>query len=222
MSDYKSLIRNLKEQDKKNYFLEQKNYKKWLSEKQHGLCRFISQDSHLQSRNILNAYHLLASSANNRIRMQIPAIDISADEPQKNLFETIKFIANQSQAQVDLIANAHGFIKGKMLDFKLKKLDITSFLGYKRFYAYKQTNRLGRQLKDSDINIHVHRSWMHSKAFFFDDIALSIGSFNLDDSATTWAESTVICMDPELSYQALRMFEKDKADSIFLDSIQKM
>jgi phosphatidylserine/phosphatidylglycerophosphate/cardiolipin synthase-like enzyme len=66
-------------------------------------------------------------------------------------------------------------------------------------------------------NVHVwnHMSFMHSKVFYFDRVAASVGSYNFHHNATDHSyESTVICLDENLNRQLDRILVHDMANSI--------
>jgi phosphatidylserine/phosphatidylglycerophosphate/cardiolipin synthase-like enzyme len=65
--------------------------------------------------------------------------------------------------------------------------------------------------------VHVwnHISFMHSKIFYFDRVAASVGSYNFQHNATDHAyESTVICLDEKLNRELDVILVEDMANSI--------
>ena len=212
---YLALLREIEEKDRKNNSIGTNNYPAWLDRKKPGLCRFVAQDPHLGSYHVLDSYMELAKVARHHIRMQVPAINTYQD-PKLIEFFDILTESVKNGTMVDLFTNTRGFNYGRMLELTDKKIDPISLFGLKEIYALEKTKSLYRQTQNADINIYAYRSWLHSKLFFFDDIVLSVGSFNYDESATSWTESTFICMDPKLTEEALKVFESDRLNSNLL------
>jgi phosphatidylserine/phosphatidylglycerophosphate/cardiolipin synthase-like enzyme len=65
------------------------------------------------------------------------------------------------------------------------------------------------------VNIWTNMNFLHSKIFYFDRIAASVGSLNFQHNATDQAyESTTICLDENLNNKLDRLLVEDMANSI--------
>jgi len=214
MSAYMKHLDRLEEEDRKNKLVDRENYANWLTEKRSGICRFVAQDPHLGNHRVLDAYSMLAENATSSIRMQVPAIDVESDEYLHGFFLVLNNASEKHNIPIDLFTNTIGYVEGRMLELvDWGAFDPSTLVGFKHHYALKRTESLYRQLKNTPINIYASRSWLHSKLFLFDDIFLSVGGFNYDDSATSWSESTVLCLDSNLAQQAMQIFAEDELNS---------
>ncbi len=99
------------------------------------------------------------------------------------------------------------FVKARLRQWSIDRLN--------RNYGVSLFNSIGKDFTPyKNIRVWNHISFIHSKLFYFDRIALSVGSMNLHKNATDQAyESTLICQDKKLNAQADRGYILDMANS---------
>ncbi len=205
---YAAMVEKNEQEAEKQKWRGEKNYEQWLkSDSPSGLCRFVSQDPHQNTYHVFNAYQLYAKEAKRRVAFQTPQLNTSGHERQQKLWNTLAQVANKKNGRVFMLTNGPGFVDSEMTPY-----------GTGTLVAYYLLNGLyNSTFGDNRINMFAYRSWMHSKVYYFDGLAVGIGSFNLDESGTTWTENTLICIDPSLIKQTTEMFKNDLAYSIRLE-----
>lgn len=206
LNDYNRQIHLLENSAKELGHIGQQHYASWLSSKQ-PVCRYVTQTplSDEDQYNITWVYHALTKEAQRRVVMQVPQFNPFGSEPQQILYTSLKDLAERGR--VDLITNGVGYIRANIIRDQGFLRYIHDMLGYNlggKIIAKGLFNNGGflgttyDGVKGSQINTYIHSSWVHGKVFLFDQIAVSIGSFNLDESSVTWTEDALICMDPNL------------------------
>lgn len=183
-----------------------RNYSKWLkSEEPKGLCRFVGQDPHLGNHNVFRVYTELAKASQHHIAFHVPSLDGLGSAEQEALMSALTEAASRPGIQVDVITNGPGLLLSRMLN---------PTFGY--VFGVYTLGRVFESVKDTPINIYVYKYWIHSKVFDFDGLAIAVGSFNFDESGVDWMESTLICMDKELSRKTRDLLARDFANSRLL------
>lgn len=195
---------------KKNAYAEKKqigqqNYRNWLTSESPGMCRFVHQEPLLETHQVSDAYIELARAAQQQIIFQVPALN-SLDFPKNALlFEELDKTAHNPNNQVLLMTNGRGYIGANMLPSPFSYLSAWIF-----------TSQLYDAILDTNIQISMYDYWMHAKLYYFDGLAVAIGSFNLDSSVAIWTESTLICMDDTLIKEAKKLIKNDLFSSKFV------
>jgi phosphatidylserine/phosphatidylglycerophosphate/cardiolipin synthase-like enzyme len=180
------------------------HYDQWLEPKhRRGLCRFVSQDPHKGTFHVFSAYTSLAQNTKKRIVLHALAFDPLGSPQQEALRKAMVELAQDPGGRVDVITNGPGLVDSKMLG---KELGL--------WFGSVSLNAAYQGVENTPIRIWAHRSYMHSKVFYFDGVATAVGSFNFDDSGIRCQESTLICMDPELTEAVEGMFALDFANSV--------
>lgn len=166
------------------------------------LCRFVSQDPYRQTFHVFDAYTRLAQTSKRRLVMHALAFDPVGSRRQKAFLQALMDLSAKPDARVDVITNGPGLLQSQTMP---------SQLGF--LFGVQSLNSAYTGIEGTQIHIWAYRSYVHSKAFLFDDAALAIGSFNYDDSATRCQESSLICISPGLIAQAQQMFARDLANA---------
>ena len=76
-------------------------------------------------------------------------------------------------------------------------------------------NLMNDWLPHKSVHIWKHISFMHSKIFYFDRVAASVGSYNFHHNATDQAyESTAVCLDETLNQDLDQILVQDMVNSV--------
>lgn len=183
-----------------------KHYPAWLKAwPVHGLCRFVSQTPHQKEYSVFEAYRLYALQTQRRIIFHSLTLNTSGSAEQENLWEAFVDIAKKSNSEVFLITNGPGFTSSEMMP---------SWVG--KFVGYYFLKDVYSALKGTQIQAFAYPAWLHSKVYFFDNLATAIGSFNFDETGLVWTESSLICLDHQFSEQVTDMFREDLKSSYMI------
>lgn len=183
-----------------------KNYAQWLSKATpKGLCRFVGQDPHLGTHYVFDIYTALAQASRSQIIFHVPSLNGIGSPEQEALLTALVNVTQSSNVDIDIITNGPGLMSSRIVNKRLGWL-----------YGIYTLGRVYDSVKDTLLNIYVHKYWLHSKLFNFDGVAIAVGSFNFDETGVDWMESTLICMDADLSSQANLLLKNDFAHSRLL------
>jgi phosphatidylserine/phosphatidylglycerophosphate/cardiolipin synthase-like enzyme len=182
------------------------HYPAWLDppagKKGRGLCRFVVQDPHKETFHVLSAYTSLARYSKKRAVFHALALDPLGSAPQEAFRAELVRLSKRPGAQVDVITNGPGLVESHMLGQQLGL-----------WFGTTSLNNAYLGVEGTPIRLWAHRSYVHSKVFYFDGAAVAVGSLNFDDSAVRCQESALICHDPELIEATEAMFALDFANS---------
>lgn len=182
------------------------HYAHWLQKKTpQGLCRFVSQMPSQKDFSVFEAYRLYASQTQQRIAFHSLALNAFGSLEQETLWESFVKVAQKSGAEVFLLTNGPGFISSDMMPPWVGKI-----------MAYYFLNSVYDSLFGTPIQVFAYPSWLHSKVYFFDNLAVAIGSFNFDETGLVWTECSLICLDRNLAKQTIQMFKGDLKSSYLL------
>lgn len=183
-------------------------YAEWLNQKPlKGLCRFISQTPSKEEFWVFEGYKLYAQRAKRRAIFHSLSLNAYGSPEQENLWNAFNSISENPNGEVFLITNGPGFIRSR-------PEGSPEWVG--RIMGYYFLSSVYDSLYDTKIQAFVYPSWLHSKVYFFDNLAVGIGSFNFDETGLIWTESTMICLDDNLREAAIRMFKQDLKRSYVL------
>lgn len=209
-----------------------------------GVCRFIKQAPYEDRHTIGKAYIALLSKVQNHLVIEDPVktdtyVARPADAPVAEKLDSFEMF-NQLHLKVQELAR-----KGKKIDYittninmagnenvammnerirdqlndgkefwanwSLAKLKISNSYYGKPHYK----NLLKDWVPHPNVHVWTHMSFIHSKVFYFDRVAASVGSYNFQHNATDQAyESTVICLDENLNRELDRILVEDMVNSI--------
>jgi cardiolipin synthase len=185
------------------------NYESWLKGKQaKGLCRFVGQDPELGTHHVIKTYTALAQAAQKHVALHALSLD-GLGSPEQESLRNALVNAAQKNVRIDIITNGPGPSYSRMLNRTFGILTRTA--GY--VYGVFTLGRVYDSVKDTSLNLYVYKSFLHSKLYDFDSMALAVGSLNFDETAIDWTESTLICMDKSLSSQAADLLYRDFSHS---------
>ncbi|MCP4500592.1 MAG: phosphatidylserine/phosphatidylglycerophosphate/cardiolipin synthase family protein [Deltaproteobacteria bacterium] len=208
-----SFVRELEEldiQDALEKRIGKKNYSQWLDvEGGKGVCRFVSQDPHRGTFHVFDAYTFLAEQSRQRVRFHAMSFEPTGSPRHARMLGALKKLAARPKGTVDVITNGPGLLTSKTMPSQLGSWFGSSFL-----------SSTYNGLKDSEIRVHAYGTFLHSKVYSFDDVVVGIGSFNYDQSGIRCQESTLICVDAELSEDVQRMFERDLQNSAHVPVVE--
>lgn len=183
-------------------------YADWLQvDPPQGLCRFVAQMPSKKDFSVFEAYRLYASKTEQRIAFHSLALNAFGSLEQETLWESFVKVAQKSGGEVFFLTNGPGFISSDMMPPWIGKI-----------MGYYFLNSIYDSLFGTPIKAFVYPSWLHSKVYFFDNLAVAIGSFNFDESGLVWTESSLICLDKNLAEQTVHMFKNDLKASYLLST----
>lgn len=182
----------------KTRLLKQNNYDSWLKNESPGMCRFVHQEPFIGNHHVADAYTSLAQKTKRQAIFQVPAVNALDFPKNALLFSALGQIAKNKNGQTLLMTNGRGYIGANMLSSPF------SYVA-----AWVATNQLYDAVHNTKIDISLYDHWMHSKLYYFDGLAVAIGSFNLDHTVAFWSESTLICMDDGLIEEAKMLLKND-------------
>ncbi len=189
--------------------IEREKYASWLQMKPlKGVCRFVSQTPSQKEFLVFESYRLHALQTQKRLIFHSLALNAFGSPEQENLWRSFNDISKEPGSEIFLLTNGPGFINSDMMP---------SWVG--RIVGYYFLNSVYDSLKGTAVKGFAYPAWLHSKVYFFDNLAIGIGSFNFDETGLVWTESTLICLDTELIKQTLRMFKSDLASSYNIKAI---
>lgn len=173
------------------------NYRRWLKTGgRKGLCRFVSQDPHLSTYNVAEAYRLHIEQAQKRIVFQTLFLQPSS------LWKPIYELNNKPDLRVWMMTNGPGYLKASVMGPFVGRALAYYFLGETYWFDWPKS-----------MEVFAYGSWLHSKAYYFDGVAVAIGSFNYDNSYSVFTENTLICMDPIFISEVTQMLKEDLSNS---------
>ena len=172
-----------------------------------GLCRFVAQMPSQKDFSVFEAYRLYAAHTEQRIVFHSPALNAFRSLEQETLWASFVKVAQKSGSEVFLLTNGPGFISSDMMPPWVGKI-----------MGYYFLNSVYDSLFGTPIQAFAYPSWLHSKVYFFDNLAVAIGSFNFDESGVVWTESSLICLDKNLADQTISMFKQDLKSSYLLNA----
>jgi phosphatidylserine/phosphatidylglycerophosphate/cardiolipin synthase-like enzyme len=185
-----------------------REYASWLSRRPlKGLCRFVTQTPSEKEFFVFEAYRQYALHTQKRFIFHSLALNAFGSAEQENLWEAILRIPSNPNGKVYLITNGPGFYGSQMMPTWAGSL-----------VGYYFLNSVYTSLRGTSIQAFLYPSWLHSKVYLFDNLAVGIGSFNFDETGLVWTESTLICLDDRLSKQVISMFETDLRDSYIIQT----
>ena len=203
LDSYSRTLDEMDAQDARLATLGKTHYDRWLgAERGKGVCRFVAQDPHRNTFYVYDAYIELAKLSRRRIQFHAMSFDPLGEEQPMLLLEQLKALADRLEGSVDVITNGPGLLTSNAMPPPVGTWFGSSFLAN----AHKG-------LQGSKIQVHAYRTFLHSKVYSFDDVAVGIGSFNFDPSGIRCQESTLICVDEELAKEVRVMFRKDLENS---------
>jgi phosphatidylserine/phosphatidylglycerophosphate/cardiolipin synthase-like enzyme len=209
-----------------------------------GVCRFISQDPYRDGQTVTKAYLKLIDHTKNYLAITDPVKSDTfvANKKQLPLFErmdTFEMFNLLHEKVQDFMK------RGKKVDYLTTSMNMAGNENVAIMNEHIANDLEGRHpikanwhfgvltfsnnfygkphfknlLKDyvpfPNTTVWTHISFLHSKIFYFDRIAASIGSVNFQHNATDHGyESTAICMDEELNRQLDRVMVQDMANSM--------
>jgi phosphatidylserine/phosphatidylglycerophosphate/cardiolipin synthase-like enzyme len=203
LESYEAQLFDQDARDAAQGFMGSQNYGRWLSAgKKKGLCRFVFQDPHKDTFHVLSAYTSLARYAKERVVFHALALDPRGSAAQEAFRSELVRVSNSPGGQVDVITNGPGLVESHMLGQQLGL-----------WFGTVSLNNAYLGVEGTPIRLWAHRSYVHSKVFYFDGAAVAVGSLNYDDSAMRCQESALICFDDDLIAETEAMFALDFANS---------
>jgi len=208
-----------------------------------GVCRFIMQSPYEDGVNIGKTYLEYLDQTESYLSIQTPEIldriyATRSERPLIEKFDTFtmynklhkKIQTISKNIKIDLITAGpeiagnenvvilHEQIKENLNNGKNRTANFNFKLinFWNNFYGKPHyENLLTDYAPNSNINVWNHISFIHSKIFYFDRIAASIGSYNLHHNATDHSyENTIICLDEKLNNQLDEVMVRDMANSV--------
>lgn len=245
IATYKDKVRALINKERLNKKRGQEEYQDILSsedQKMNGVCRFIQQSPYKDRLNIGKAYLRYLDATNNYLGIQNPIVadklyDKRSDRPLSEFFDEFgmylqiqdKIFEKSKTIPIDLITTGvemtgneniamlneqiRDHIKNDemfLANYKYKSIDF-----WNDFFGEAHFENLINDYVSRDINVWTHVSFLHSKIFYFDRIAASIGSYNFQHNATDHSyENTIICQDHKLNKELDEVMVRDMANSV--------
>ncbi len=209
-----------------------------------GVCRFIPQDPYRDGQTVTKAYLKLLDHTKNYLAITDPVKSDTFVESKKDVgiiekwdsFEMFNLLHVKVQdllksgmkvdyltTSMNMAGNENVAIMNDNIERDLNNhrpmranWHLALLLFSNSFYGKPHFKNL---LKDyvpyPNATVWTHISFLHSKVFYFDRVAASIGSVNFQHNATDQAyESTSICMDVELNRQLDEVLVQDMANSM--------
>jgi phosphatidylserine/phosphatidylglycerophosphate/cardiolipin synthase-like enzyme len=209
-----------------------------------GVCRFIKQAPYQDGHSIGKAYLKLLDRVQKHLVITDPVksdtyVGKPSDAPISEMmdpFDMFNKLHNKVQSlaknglpidyittNINMAGNENVAIMNERIKDQLnvgKKLvanwSLVKLIASNSYYGkphYK--NLMTDWLPIKNVHIWTHMSFMHSKIFYFDRVAASVGSYNFQHNATDQAyESTSICMDEGLNRELDKILVQDMANSI--------
>lgn len=209
-----------------------------------GVCRFIKQAPYQDRHSIGKAYLKLLDRVQRHLVITDPVksdtfVGKPSDAPVSEMmdpFDMFNELHNKVQSlakrglpidyittNINMAGNENVAIMNERIKDQLnvgKKLvanwSLVKLIASNSYYGkphYK--NLMTDWMPIKNVHVWTHMSFMHSKIFYFDRVAASIGSYNFQHNATDQAyESTSICMDESLNRELDKILVLDMANSI--------
>jgi phosphatidylserine/phosphatidylglycerophosphate/cardiolipin synthase-like enzyme len=209
-----------------------------------GVCRFVKQAPYQDGHSIGKAYLKLLDRVQKHLVITDPVksdtyVGKPSDAPISEMmdpFDMFNKLHNKVQSlakgglpidyittNINMAGNENVAIMNERIKDQLnvgKKLvanwSLVKLIASNSYYGkphYK--NLMTDWMPIKNVHIWTHMSFMHSKIFYFDRVAASIGSYNFQHNATDQAyESTSICMDESLNRELDKILVQDMANSI--------
>jgi len=172
------------------------------TERPAGLCRFVAQDPHLGSFHVWSVYQAHLDAARERVMLTAYALDPNGSETQLAFREALIALASKPGARVDIITNGSGVLESEVVPSP-----------FRRSYARSILTQAWQGLGKTPVNLWVYDYFMHAKQYYFDGLAVGIGSFNYDASGNRCQESVIVCYDTDLVDDMETAFAVDIANS---------
>jgi phosphatidylserine/phosphatidylglycerophosphate/cardiolipin synthase-like enzyme len=213
------------------------------SKRMKGVCRFIKQAPYRDGHTITKAYLKMLDGVKHYLMITDPVkSDTYTNDADRGMFKKLDPFTyfNLLHQKVQTLIKS-----GKRLDYLTTSVHMTgnetvaimneqikndlnsghelkadwhlTLLEFSNtFYSNSHYKNL---LKDyvpyKNVNVWTNIAFMHTKVFYFDRVAASLGSLNFQHNATDQAyESTAICMDETLNHELDRILVQDMANSI--------
>lgn len=178
-------------------------YQRWLKpNRREGLCRFVAQDPHLNTFHVWTAYEDMIEQAKKRVMFTAYALAGTGTPNQDRMRSVLLNLARRDGAMVDAITNGYGNLSNQVMPPV-----------FRTPYSISVLRSAWKSFGETPVRLWVYHYFTHAKQYYFDGVAVAIGSFNYDDSGNRCQESTVICIDPGLVKQAESLFARDIANS---------
>lgn len=237
VNTYKTFVKNQLKVEKNNSVRGHDHYRDWLSSpesRMKGVCRVVSQRGGADPINIADVYLKYIDASTEHILIESPGITfnkkkVNSKRRNELVIESLRNRAKQG-LNVDFLTNGIGGGMGEFSDMvnDLEEKTSSNLLDHlfnwfdstlaKISIGGARKNLLDLE-KGANIRVHQYFNYLHSKAWMFDRIASSIGSWNLDVmSAEKNFETTMICLDESLSREVEGQFAKDFANAVPLVS----
>jgi phosphatidylserine/phosphatidylglycerophosphate/cardiolipin synthase-like enzyme len=210
-----------------------------------GVCRFIGQSPYKDGTSIGKAYLEYLDITDSYLGIMTPELldtkyTSFKDRPliekfdefgmYNKLHDKLQVIGNQEGMQVDLLTSGPEVAGNEAVTINNEKIREYLKNGKVRSANFRHqlnnfwNNYYGRPhfdhlVKDyvplKNVDTWMHLSFIHSKVFYFDRIAASIGSYNFHHNATDHAyENTIVCQDKKLNAELNEVFVRDMANSV--------
>lgn len=179
------------------------HYAHWLSQKPaRGLCRFVGQDPKVENYDVVTAYEAYTDSALQRMMFEVITFNGQGTHTLDRLQQSLLRLAKNKNGRVDVITNANGWMHSNA---------IHPFLGW--FFTLYFLSDIYSSTLNTPLHVYGYNTLFHSKVYYWDGLAVAVGSFNFDETSSIWMESTLICIDPSLVRQTEDMFALDVLNS---------
>lgn len=209
-----------------------------------GVCRFIKQAPYQDQHSIGKAYLKLLDRVQNHLVITDPVksdtyVGKASDAPVSEMmdpFVMFNQLHNKVQSlakrglpidyittNINMAGNENVAIMNERIKDQLNvgknivaNWSLVKLIASNSYYGkphYK--NLMTDWMPIKNVHVWTHISFMHSKIFYFDRVAASVGSYNFQHNATDQAyESTTICMDENLNRELDKILVLDMANSI--------
>ena len=199
-------IAKLEQEAKKNQKLGLENYESWLNNKTPGLCRFVEQEPFNNNHHVIDTFIELTEKSKNQVILQVPAVHALYFDKAR-LFREKLLQKAKNENGVVLLTNGPGYFGTNMIASPFSNI-----------HAWFSLNKLYDGTLNTAIKVLVYDYWLHSKIYYFDGLMVAIGSFNYDETAAIWSESTLLCMDDELLQNTKQLLWQDMLNSSILQT----
>jgi len=201
--------------------------------KMKGVCRMMVQQPHHRNFSIAQVLRHYVDESQTSITLTSPELEYGIKNTkfnQSNQFiQSIKNAANNRNVSVDVVMNGidggngetsefiresmdNNYQSGRMLKYHLWK-DIYNYEPQKK--ARKNRKYLLDLEKSKGVRAWAYFNYIHAKEMYFDRIATSISSLNLDEpSMDRNYEAGALCMDESLSLQMENQLTLDLVNSV--------
>ncbi len=198
-ASYTSLLEKTDKEDKKQAHVGDEHYESWLSTRPiKGLCRLVVDSPYHNQFDVMRAYSTLAESSLQRIIFHVPSFNAIGSNIQQSLKQSFLEFVSNTGGNVDIITNGPALTRSSV---------VPSFVGF--VFSWFTLNELYDSIIDTPFHVYVSGSWLHSKVYSFDNVAVAVGSLNFDETVITFSENAVICMDEVLSNDVENMLQAD-------------